>query len=1167
MKTLASLLVIALLLAISATAQTGSSSFAGTVVDSTNRVVPGASVTLVNEGSGEQRTAITNDTGEFVFPAISPGTYTVKITASGFRAFEGKGNVVVSSTRFTIGTVQLEVGAVSESVQVTAQGAQVQTDSSDKSELVDQKELQQISIRGRDPISFLGLLPGTVQGQNPNFLGASYGSTIPNFQGLTTNTNVMMADGVNGGYSQGGGIYAATVNMDGIAEVHVLMNNYNAEYGRSGGTIINLITKSGGREYHGSGWLYKQHEQFNANNFFNNASGIGKPLNRTQTIGGDIGGPANFVPKMRDKLFFFVLFEDMRLKTPQPLERWTMPTALERTGDFSKSFNGSNLISVKDPLTGQAFPGNVIPASRVNPYGLAEMNILPLPNYAGSGFNYLYQEPFLNQPRQSQTVRVDYRPTIKDVISVTYKGWGADMSGIHVAAAASKWGLAYMTYAFAAIQGTMSWTRIINSHMVNELFVGGMHDVEQSPPVGPDCTTNGCGQYNPLKRQYRGALQQLGQFNNTWNPYNYVPLSSYGGIPTSFSAAAISFDGREPLSGYDTNGTFKDDLTYTYGPHTFKVGFFFEHSRFGQTATSNFSGNVDFGQNSLDPLNTGYAFSNAYIGHFNQYTEDLGRGQDNTRHRIQAWYAQDTWKLTHNLTLDIGMRIYRDPWPLQSDGVASIFATSRFDPSWGGNPPVLYAPAFNASNQRVAVNPVTGVFYPQSYIGNIAPGTGNTCLNLSDTNPCHLNGIVVQNDPSYEKSLGFRDPVGPQFDPRIGIAWDPFGNGKTAIRAGIGEFHEAGTSVSGNYDRGPAFVYTRLVLNGTLDPTLFQTTPLTSPISVTGVEKHAKIPAVWQYTLGIQREVFRGTVASVTYVGNTQHYVNQNYNYNYQPFGIQFLPQYADPTNTSVPLPQQFLVPNKGYLNLNVAHPAARTRYDALQTKVQRRFTAGLEVDANFTWAKSFQYNSWSQLFPVSNFWGLANIDQTFVANFAYIYNFPKFSRWVGATRFTRGAVDNWQLSGSVAFGSGFPQNITLGTTDNFNFTGGGDVSAQVVLTCNPQLGFGDRSFSSFLNTSCVGRPSGRGQLGSILNGVEFRGPGFNNIDMTLFKNFPMGKDGHRNLQFRWEVFNVPNHAEAMTVNTSPRFNPAGQQTLAAFGTVTATWPERRMQLSLRFNF
>ena len=263
-------------------------------------------------------------------------------------------------------------------MQVTGDRSHSAAGNSENGAVLDSKQLSMVSIRGRDPVSLLRILPGVTQGFDNEFAGGFYGTNMPNFQGLSTNATTIMSDGVNGGDGGAGGVFSATTNIDAIAEVKVQMSNYTAEYGRSGGAQINLITKGGGREYHGTGYWYKRHEMFNANAFFRNRDGVAKQIYRFQTLGGTIGGPVKnyripIINRGGDKMFFFYSYDNTQIKEPVALERWTMPTVLERQGNFSQSndLNGRQIV-VRDPNNNnQPFPGNIflplVPTNMASP--------------------------------------------------------------------------------------------------------------------------------------------------------------------------------------------------------------------------------------------------------------------------------------------------------------------------------------------------------------------------------------------------------------------------------------------------------------------------------------------------------------------------------------------------------------------------------------------------------------------------------------------------------------------------------------------------------------------------------------------------------------------------------------------------------------------------------
>lgn len=1188
MKRLVVAFAILLALAMSVPAQQSSTgTLGGTVTDSSGQVVPGASIKLTNEVNAEERSATTNESGDFLFAALVPAPYTVRIEAKGFRPYEQKGNIVVASGRLSLGMLQLQVGSLTESIVVTAQGAAVQTTSSNHAAVIDNKQMSMISLRGRDPISMLRILPGVQQGVgNQELFGGDFSTPVPRIQGRAGAT--IYVDGVNGGDGGGGDNFSGATNLDAIAEVNIQLGSYTAEYGLKGGSQINFVTKHGGSEFHGTGYWYKRHEMFNATNYFNNLNGIAKPIYRVSTLGGNIGGPIPVkIPILnRDKksMNFFYSIDDTQTISPSPIRRWTMPTELERQGNFSQS-----PVTVRDPLTGSPFANNIIPTNRANADGVALMNILPLPNGCGgqSGCNFVVQQPSLAKPRRQHLMRFDIRPTDKDTISVKYQTWYTKSVGIEVAGSSSRWGLVDQRYDFTADQGTINYTRIISPNIVNEFSIGVFYSTENGPPAS-DAALAG------IQRQNRG-LSGLGQFAPLNNPLNLIPRVQFGTLPnqsfTSTSAADnthIYYDNRWPITGADTAFPISNNITWNRGKHIFKAGVMREQERFGQARAGTFAGEFNFSQDANDPGTTGYAFANAYIGHARSYTESMGRVPDNRYQATWAWFVQDTWKIHRRLTLDVGLRMYKWGFPLWGGGEASAFTFDRFDPTWGGKPPVLYQPVSTPQGRR-AQNPLTGDIVPVSYLGQMVPGSGYSCGPITPQTPCPVNGIVTQNDGKYLSgaSKGFYEPLPIQWDPRLGIAWDPFGDGKMAIRTGFGVFHD-GTG-GPTFKGGPSYQFDRTLLYTEMSNFLTGNAS-TPPVSVNGAWRdNQKRPVTYQYSFSIQKDLGWNTVLDAAYVGSVTHHQYQTYNMNILPQGIRYRPSSIDPTTASTPLQDAYLRPILGFGNLNIGGPASSDRYDSLQIQANRRFTGGLEIAANYTYAggtsSSFVGNAGSagssgdtgtsgdypnngryQQLPSSFNRSRNSFVQQHVFNISYVWDLPRASKIIPG-RATKWTLDNWQISGVTTFANGQMQNVTFTTTDNFDFSGGGEVCGTgIVQTGNAMLARDQRSLTQWFNTSVFQRPSGRGDIGNNCNNGKFRGPGFNNWDLSLFKNVPFG-EGKRLFQFRWELYNAFNHTQFDTVDNSAIFNPAGQQTDSQFGRVTATKQERRMQLSLRFNF
>ncbi|MDQ6708242.1 MAG: Plug and carboxypeptidase regulatory-like domain-containing protein, partial [Acidobacteriota bacterium] len=390
----------------------------GTVVDPSGGALVGAVVGLSNDLSQQTRTFTSDSSGSFVFTNVVPGDYNLRVTMPGFKGYDQKGIKVSAQERVDLHEVKLAVGEVTTTVEVEASTVHVATSGSDRSIDIGLRQIADTPTRGRNPLSLIMTLPGVQTVSSNDFRGWS-GGGIPAVNGGRTGQVILSLDGVASQDSGNLNPGYLSPSVDAISEVKLLVSNYTAEYGGRTGGQLTFTIKSGTPQFHGSGFYYMRHEMFNANEWFNNKLNVEKPKYRYQNFGGTVGGPL-IVPgtrfnKDRQKLFFF--FSHDRLRNANTIENtYTMPTALERQGDFSQTVTTQGVpVPVYDPATGMAFPDNKIPASRISPAGLAMLNLFPLPDPRGLALDPTGQRRYnfrailpQSRPNEDTILRVDY---------------------------------------------------------------------------------------------------------------------------------------------------------------------------------------------------------------------------------------------------------------------------------------------------------------------------------------------------------------------------------------------------------------------------------------------------------------------------------------------------------------------------------------------------------------------------------------------------------------------------------------------------------------------------------------------------------------------------------------------------------------------------------------
>jgi outer membrane receptor protein involved in Fe transport len=1163
--------LLALLMAPAGFGQSTSGSITGTVKDNAGAPIADASVTITNPATNLKRQVSTNSAGIFSTAQLPPGNYNVTVEKSGFKKLEKTSIVLNATDLVNAGDFTLDVGAVTDTVTVTAEAARVeiQSETGERSGVVTGTQLKELALNGRDYLNFLKTLPGVITGNvNAGQVSSSTGS-LGNFSvnGTRTNQKELTVDG-SSDIDTGNNVDThASLNPDAIAEVKVLTSNFQAEYGRAGGAFVAVVSKSGTKDFHGGGRYFHRHEGLNANNYFRNANQLeaarnngkaARTLYRYNSAGYEIGGPV-WIPglgfnKSREKLFFYWNQEWYEQLAPEGARNIRVPTAAERNGDFSQTTDGNgNRVYIKDPLlTGACsaasqvacFPNNIIPQNRFFSGGQAILNLYPQPNVSGIP-NYNFTSAISTQyPRRETILRVDYNLTERTRLTARYTGnkeerllaYGSFASGLNFP-------LSPISFPRPGRNGVLTLTHTFSPTLTNEFIFGPSSNFIDLRPADD----------NALASKRNINVPKL--FPNVG--FGYVPNFHFGGIANQ-AFPDINFNGL-PFINQNHTFNFIDNVSKIVGSHSLKAGFYAQRSRKDQTVFARTDSDINFNNNANHPLNTQHPYSNALLGIYNTYIQANNFPKGLYRYWNVEGYLQDNWKATRRLTLDYGLRLtWAEP---QYD---RLLQTGAFNPTEysASRAMRLYFPVCinNASTcpsgaNRRAVDPAL-----------LRPGFTPT---LANTQPVNFIGAFVIGSGDLANGIGQAskgyprggyDDRGVHFGPRLGFAYDVSGDGKTVVRGGAGVSYDR---VQGNiaFDQiaNPPTVLQPQLLFGRLQDLTPGQAGLLAPSGVVGYAREGHLPTVYSMSLGVQRDIGFNTVVDVSYVGTLSRHLFLARQLNAIPFGFLFTKAAQDPTlfpggvvpdsDPSIPqaykdaglrfdgtkaLPDNLVRPFPGLASIRFEENVASTNFNSLQVSVNRRFSKGFTYSIAYTWSKALgtadadggfvnPYNT--RLYD----YRLLGFDRTHAFVATYVYNLPEFGKRLGDNWFSRGLFNGWQISGISSFISGNPFELGVGIAginSNQRITGSWTEPPRYRLKGDPAKG----PNGLLINPDAFIIP----ELGSLGLGERtyLRNPGINNTDLSLFKNFFLGDpDKGRRIQLRLEAFNVFNHTQFSGIN------------------------------------